>query len=128
MKAETEKVTLNMNSMDLAYIDLLVEQGYYQNRTDFLKKAVSSQLETKETAISEAISQLKSRKTISIGVVYIDGEFSEAEIQPAEELVVVGFLMIDKRAAIAEMKQHYSKITVYGVVKASTEIKQAYQL
>ena len=128
MKAETEKVTLNMNSMDLAYIDLLVEQGYYQNRTDFLKKAVSSQLETKETAISEAISQLKSRKTISIGVVYIDGEFSEAEIQPAEELVVVGFLMIDKKAAIAEMKRHYSKITVYGVVKASTEIKQAYQL
>lgn len=43
---ETEKITINLGAIDLGHIDLLVEQGFYTNRTDFIRTAIRNQLTT----------------------------------------------------------------------------------
>ena len=41
----TEKITININAVDLGYIDVLVREGYYATRTEFIKTAIKQQLE-----------------------------------------------------------------------------------
>ena len=42
--SETEKITINLGLVDLGQIDLLVQEGFYQNRTDFIRTAIRNQL------------------------------------------------------------------------------------
>ena len=41
---KTEKITINLGPVDLGQIDLLVQEGFYSNRTDFIRTAVRNQL------------------------------------------------------------------------------------
>ena len=63
--AESEKITINMNVVDLGKVDLLVDQGFYSNRTDFIRTAIRSQLETH----SEEVKEIVVRKSYVVGVV-----------------------------------------------------------
>ncbi|MFY1068049.1 hypothetical protein [Enterococcus sp. AD013-P3] len=130
MKAETEKITLNMNSMDLARIDLLVDQGYYQNRTDFLKKAIHSQIMSYHDEIAKSLSVIESKSTVLMGVVKIDSEtlknLSEGRTDVKTSITVFGICHIDKSISLEEIQQFVSEITVYGVTRANPSIKTAY--
>ena len=53
--AETEKITINMSVVDLGKVDLLVQEGFYQNRTDFIRAAIRSQLDKHEPAVQSSI-------------------------------------------------------------------------
>ena len=48
---KTEKITLNLGVVDLGEIDLLVREGFYANRTDFIRIAIRAQLATRATAV-----------------------------------------------------------------------------
>src|SRR3954462_11790356 len=61
---ELEKITINMGPVDLGQIDLLVREGFYQNRTDFIRTAIRNQLNTH----SEAVKQTVARKTLVLGL------------------------------------------------------------
>jgi Arc/MetJ-type ribon-helix-helix transcriptional regulator len=61
---ELEKITINMGPVDLGQIDLLVREGFYQNRTDFIRTAIRNQLNTH----TEAVKQTLVRKELVLGL------------------------------------------------------------
>jgi Arc/MetJ-type ribon-helix-helix transcriptional regulator len=61
---KTEKITINLGLVDLGQIDLLVREGFYANRTDFLRTAVRAHLATHGAAVQRTVE----RKTIVLGL------------------------------------------------------------
>src|SRR6266508_2945147 len=64
MAGETEKITINLGVIDLGQIDLLVQEGFYSNRTDFIRTAIRTQLATH----AEVVKQTVARKTLVLGL------------------------------------------------------------
>src|SRR5437762_13493381 len=60
---KAEKITINLSIVDLGQIDLLVREGFYTNRTDFIRTAIRNQLGT----TGEAINQTMTRKALVLG-------------------------------------------------------------
>src|SRR3954449_8225484 len=60
---KTEKITVNLGVVDLGEIDLLVREGFYANRTDFIRIAIRAQLATRATAVEQTVA----RKTLVLG-------------------------------------------------------------
>ena len=119
--AETEKITINMNVVELGKVDLLVEQGFYSNRTDFIKAAIRSQLTTHSKVLDEIITA----KSFCLGVSYFNKEDLEklAVEKKALDLKVVGMLLLAHDISAELALQTIKSIKVYGVFKASSEIK-----
>ena len=119
--AETEKITINMNVVELGKVDLLVEQGFYSNRTDFIKAAIRSQLTTHTKVLDEIITA----KSFCLGVSYFNKEDLEklAVEKKALDLKVVGMLLLAHDISAELALQTIKSIKVYGVFKASSEIK-----
>src|SRR6266508_5472758 len=63
MAGETEKITINLGVIDLGQIDLLVQEGFYSNRTDFIRTAIRTHLATH----AEVVKQTVARKTLVLG-------------------------------------------------------------
>src|ERR1700682_6407224 len=61
---ETEKITINLGPVDLGQIDLLVQEGFYANRTDFIRTAIRAQLATHAETVRRSVA----RKTLMLGV------------------------------------------------------------
>src|SRR5437762_14012671 len=70
---DTEKITINLGPIDLGQIDLLVQEGFYSNRTDFIRTAIRNQL----MAQAEAVRQTIARKTLVLGL----QEFSRRDLE-----------------------------------------------
>src|SRR6266566_9823535 len=70
---DTEKITINLGLIDLGQIDLLVQEGFYSNRTDFIRTAIRNQL----VAHAEAVRQTIARKTLVLGL----QEFSRRDLE-----------------------------------------------
>ncbi len=66
MVGETEKITINLGFIDLGQIDLLVQEGFYSNRTDFIRTAIRNQL----TTHTDVVKQTVARKTLGLGLQY----------------------------------------------------------
>ena len=83
-KPVDEKITINLGCVDLGQIDLLVQEGFYANRTDLIRTAIRNQLATH----GDAVRQVVARKTLSRWVV---GRLSETVllVQPDEADVVI---------------------------------------
>src|SRR5512141_279983 len=64
MAIETEKITLNLGPVDLGQVDLLVQEGFYSTRTDFIRTAIRNQL----LAHADALKQAVARKTLVLGL------------------------------------------------------------
>ena len=90
---ETEKVTVNLGFVDLGHIDLLVAEGFYGNRTDFIRTAIRNQLVTQQ----EAVRQVVSRKSLVLGL----QRFSRADLESVQragetlEVRVLGLASVD---------------------------------
>lgn len=121
--ADTEKITVNMNIVDLGQIDLLVEQGFYSNRTDFIKTAIRNQLLNHSTEIKDTIT----RKTFAVGVIYYNREQLETELSRHNmlEIKIIGLLIlnddIDPELALKTIKS----LKVLGSFRASEKLKKA---
>ena len=61
---KTEKITINLGIVDLGQIDLLVQEGFYSNRTDFIRTAIRTQLVTH----TEVVKRTVARKTLQLGI------------------------------------------------------------
>ena len=70
---DSEKVTINLGFVDLGHIDLLVSEGFYANRTDFIRTAIRNQLSTQ----NEAVRQVVARKMLVLGL----QRFGRAELE-----------------------------------------------
>ena len=80
--ADTEKVTINLGYVDLGQIDLLVQEGFYSNRTDFIRTAIRNQL----TTHADVVKQTVTRKTLELGLRHYSRQDLEAVKQAGEKL------------------------------------------
>lgn len=82
--ADTEKITINLGHVDLGRIDLLVQEGFYSNRTDFIRTAIRNQL----TAQNDAVAKSIERHTLELGLRDITRAELEAVRRAGETLHV----------------------------------------
>src|SRR5258708_33816365 len=54
---KTEKITINLGLVDLGQIDLLVQEGFYSNRTDFIRTAIRTQLATHVEVVKRTVAR-----------------------------------------------------------------------
>src|SRR6201982_2550011 len=72
--ADSEKVTINLGHVDLGHIDLMVQEGFYSNRTDFIRTAIRNQLDRH----SDAVKQSVARKSLYLGLRHYSRKVFEA--------------------------------------------------
>ena len=54
---KSEKITINVGVVDLGHIDLLVDEGFFANRTDFIRTAIRRQLETRSSSVDRTVAR-----------------------------------------------------------------------
>ena len=123
--AETEKVTVNLGFVDLGHIDLLVAEGFYSNRTDFIRTAIRNQLSVQQ----EAVRQVVSRKSLVLGL----QRFTRAELEALQragetlEVRVLGLATVDDDVPPELASATIASVTVLGAFHASPAVKQSLQ-
>ncbi len=77
---QTEKITINLGFVDLGQIDLLVQECFYSNRTDFIRTAIRKQL----AEHAEVVKQTVARKTLVLGLQHYTRQDLEAVLSVGE--------------------------------------------
>lgn len=121
--AETEKITINMSAVDLGKIDLLVQEGLYSNRTDFIRTAIRSQLEKHNMEIQQSVT----RNSYVIGVLSYDQDDLEKKKAKGERLkiTVLGLLHLANDISPNLAREVVESIQVRGIFQASDKVKTA---
>ena len=118
----TEKLTINLNVVDLGNIDLLVSEGYYSNRTDFIKNAIRRQIEEYRPQIQEIVI----KKKYYVGIQKLTKESLEDTIRRGEKLDirVVGMLIIDDDVSYDLIGKAIASINLAGVVRCGERLQK----
>jgi len=121
--SETEKITINMSAVDLGKVDLLVNEGMYSNRTDFIRTAIRSQLEKHTFEIQQSVT----RHSSVIGVLSYSRADLEKRKQKGKKLSfsVVGLLILQPDIPAELAAEVIEEIKVRGMFQASPEVKAA---
>ena len=121
--SETEKITINLGLVDLGQVDLLVQEGFYSNRTDFIRTAIRNQLSTH----AEVVRQTVARKTMVLGLEHYTRRDLEAVREAGEtlEIKVLGLASIDDDVSPELAQETISSIVVLGALRASPAVKSA---
>ena len=120
---ESEKITINLGPVDLGRIDLLVREGFYSNRTDFIRSAIRSQLAGHAADVSRSIE----RHTLDLGL----RDYSAADLEAARaagerlHIRVVGLARIAPDVTPELARATIASLTVLGALQASAEVKRA---
>jgi Arc/MetJ-type ribon-helix-helix transcriptional regulator len=118
---DTEKITINMSAVDLGKIDLLVQEGLYSNRTDFIRTAIRSQLEKHTLEIQQSVT----RHSYAIGVM----SYSRVDLEKHKEkgermkITLVGLLHLHEDISPALAAEVIESIQVRGIFIADSEVK-----
>jgi Arc/MetJ-type ribon-helix-helix transcriptional regulator len=120
---ELEKITINMAPVDLGQIDLLVREGFYQNRTDFIRTAIRNQLGMH----AEAVRQMVSRKELVLGLQRYARRDLEAVRAAGEtlQIKVLGLASIADDVSPELALATIDSIEVLGAFRASPAVKAA---
>ena len=120
---DSEKLTLNLGFVDLGSIDLLVRDGFYSNRSDFIRTAIRNQLATHADTAKQAASRL----TLEMGLRTFARKDLEAVQAAGEklEIRVLGLAVIADDVTPDLARAAIESITVLGALHASAEIKTA---
>ena len=121
--SDSEKITINLGPVDLGQIDLLVQEGFYANRTDFIRTAIRNQLVTH----AEAVRQSVARKTLVLGVQHYTRRELEAVRASGEKLQinVLGLATIADDVTPDLALATIDSLAVLGALRASREVKRA---
>jgi Arc/MetJ-type ribon-helix-helix transcriptional regulator len=121
--ADSEKITINLGFVDLGHIDLLVNESFYSNRTDFIRTAIRNQLATHGDALKQAVA----RKLLVLGLQH----FSVADLEAARasgqklQIRVLGLASIAHDVTPELALAAIESITVLGALQASSAVKAA---
>ena len=120
---ETEKITINLGPIDLGQIDLLVEEGFYSNRTDLIRTAIRNQLATHAQVVNETVT----RRALVLGMQHFSKRDLEAARAAGEQfdIQVLGLASIAPDVTPSLASATIASITVLGALHASKEIKSA---
>lgn len=120
---KTEKITVNVGLVDLGQIDLLVAEGFYANRTDFIRTAIRRQLETRATAIDDTVV----RRTLTLGSLHLTRQELERlrDEGCTVEVRVLGLATVDDDVPPELALATISLVEVLGAFRASRAVKAA---
>lgn len=120
---ENEKITINLGFVDLGRIDLLVQEGFYSNRSDLIRTAIRNQIDSHGEVVSKSLE----RHTMELGL----RDYSVAELEALRDagemlhVKVVGLARIDPDVTPELALQTIGSITVLGALQASADVKKA---
>lgn len=121
--ADSEKITINLGYVDLGHIDLMVEEGFYSNRTDFIRTAIRNQIDRHADVVQKAVT----RKSVDLGLRH----FSRADLENARdsghrlEIKVLGLATIAPDVTPELARAAIASLTVLGALHASPAVKAA---
>ena len=123
MAGETEKITINLGVIDLGQIDLLVQEGFYSNRTDFIRTAIRTQLATH----AEVVKQTVARKTLVLGLQHYTRHDLEALRAAGQtlQIQVLGLASIAADVSPDLARATIDSLVVLGALHASPAVKAA---
>lgn len=120
---DTEKITLNLGYVDLGRIDLLVQEGFYSNRSDFIRTAIRGQLDSHRDVVARSIE----RHTMELGL----RDYTRAELEALRDagevlhVKVVGLARLASDISPELARATIGSISVLGALQASAEVKAA---
>ncbi|WP_050525723.1 CopG family transcriptional regulator [Pseudorhodobacter aquimaris] len=120
---ENEKITINLGFVDLGRIDLLVQEGFYSNRSDFIRTAIRNQLDSHVDTVRTTLE----RHTMELGL----RDYSKADLEALRDagevlhVKVVGLARIASDVTPNLALQTIGSITVLGALQASADIRKA---
>jgi Arc/MetJ-type ribon-helix-helix transcriptional regulator len=120
---DSEKITINLGYVDLGHIDLMVRDGFYGNRTDFIRTAIRNQLDRHADVIRQSVA----RKTLDLGLRHYSREDLEAVRKAGERLQinVLGLITIAQDVTPELARASIASVTVLGALHASPEVRAA---
>ena len=119
----TEKITINLGVVDLGQIDLLVQEGFYSNRTDLIRTAIRNQLSVHADELKRTVS----RRMLQMGL----QDFSRADLERARaagemlQIQVVGLARIADDVPPELARATIQSVVVLGAFHASTAVRSA---
>src|SRR5687768_1252960 len=122
-EAESEKITINLGFVDLGLIDLLVQDGFYSNRTDFIRTAIRNQLDRHADATRQSVA----RRSLDLGLRHV----TRAELEHARaagetlHIRVLGLAAIAPDVTPELARAAIASVSVLGALQASPEVKAA---
>jgi Arc/MetJ-type ribon-helix-helix transcriptional regulator len=120
---ESEKITVNLGFVDLGHIDLMVRDGFYANRTDFIRTAIRNQLDRH----AEVVRQSVARKTLELGLCHYSRSDLEAVRDRGEilHINVLGLVTIAADVSAELARATIGSVTVLGALHASSAVRAA---
>ena len=121
--ADSEKITINLGYVDLGHIDLLVREGFYSNRTDFIRTAIRNQLDHQTDAVKQSVA----RHQLDIGLHQYSRQDLEA-VRSAGEMLhvqVLGLAVIAADVSPELARATIASVQVLGALQASAAVKAA---
>ncbi|MFP3565920.1 CopG family transcriptional regulator [Paraburkholderia sp. SIMBA_030] len=120
---ETEKITINLGPVDLGQIDLLVEEGFYSNRTDLIRTAIRNQLAAHAQVVTETVT----RRAMVLGLQHFSRQDLEAAQAANERLDihVLGLASIAADVPAELAAATIASVVVLGAFHASPAVKAA---
>ena len=121
--SDTEKITINLGLIDLGQIDLLVREGFYSNRTDFIRTSIRNQLATH----AEVLRQSVGRRALVLGL----QDFSRRDLEAVRDsrsklrIRVLGLVRIADDVSPELARDTIESIAVLGALHASVAVKAA---
>jgi Arc/MetJ-type ribon-helix-helix transcriptional regulator len=123
MGGDTEKITINLGYVDLGHIDLLVQDGFYSNRTDFIRTAIRNQIERHADAAKQSVV----RKNLDLGLRHYSCEDLEAAKAAGQmlQIRVLGLVNIAADVTPELARATIASISVLGALQANAAVKAA---
>jgi len=121
--SDTEKITINLGAVDLGRVDLLVREGHYSNRTDFIRTAIRGQLEKHGIEVQQSVA----RHAYVIGILQYGRKALERLKERGERanLNVIGSCTIAKDVPPELAAEVIERVRVRGIFSASDAVKEA---
>ena len=120
---KSEKITINVGLVDLGQIDLLVDEGFYANRTDFIRTAIRRQLDSRADAVNDTVT----RRALKLGTQHLSRHDLE-QLRDAGQTVdlhVLGLATIANDVSPELALATISSVEVLGAFRAPREVKAA---
>ncbi len=121
--SDSEKITINLGYVDLGHIDLLVQEGFYSNRTDFIRTAIRSQIDKHADVAKRSVA----RQQLDLGLRH----YTRADLEQAKaagqmlEINVLGLVSIARDVTPELARATIASVSVLGALHASSEVKAA---
>ena len=121
--ADSEKITINLGYVDLGHVDLMVKDGFYSNRTDFIRTAIRNQLDRHDATVKQSVA----RRRLDLGLRCYSRKDLEAVEAAGETLhiQVVGLATIADDVSAELARRTIASIDVLGALQINARLREA---